>query len=276
MKGGCIVEDLKIFNEEVVINPEKYSKVQNRKKFFKNKTAKEKDLEKRVLRGDSYKVLRFFSEKEYDEYYKKYDPKYICSKEVECIGGDFYLDVFEDGDYKSKKMTGRPLDRDGLKLLKEYIPIKNLKNIKVSEDDFVAFHKKMEKRIYFLDKDKNDLFYIRLEENQNNFSPLNEVYEWDEYFQEKFAKYFGEDFGEYTKRYYREYMGFNVTNEKKYSKFKNLSKRSKWYKRKNIVSKYRIKEKEILDRMRKVSLDSIAFERLLESLPNEDSVELFY
>lgn len=54
------MEDLKKYNEEVVINPEKYSKIQNRKKFFKNKKAKEKDLEKRVLRGDSYKVLRYF------------------------------------------------------------------------------------------------------------------------------------------------------------------------------------------------------------------------
>lgn len=186
------------------------------------------------------------------------------------------MDVFEDGSYKSKKMTGRPLDRDGLKLLKEYIPLESLKIIKISEDDFVAFHKKMEKRIYFLDKNKDDIFYIRLTEDQNNFSPLNEIYEWDSYFQEKFVKYFGEDFEEYTKEYYRKYKGFNVTNERKYSKYKDLSKISKWYKRKNVVSKYRVKEKEILDRMRKVNLDSIAFERLLESLPKEDNVELFY
>lgn len=270
------MEDLKIFNEEVVINPEKYSKTQNRKKFFKNKKAKEKDLEKRVLRGDSYKVLRYFSQKEYDEYYKKYDPKYICSREVECIGGDVYLDVLEDGAYKSKKMTGRPLDRDGLKLLKECVPLESLKIIKISEDDFVAFYKKMEKRIYFLDKDKDDIFYISLAEDQNNFSPLNEIYEWDKYFQEKFVKYFGEDFEEYTKEYYRKYKGFNITNDKKYKKFNDLGKISKWYKRKSVVSKYRVKEKEVLDRMRKVSLDSVAFERLLESLPKENSVERYH
>ena len=270
------MEDLKILNEEVVINPEKYSKVQNRKKFFKNKKAKEKDLEKRALRGDSYKILRYFYEKEYEEFYKIYDPKYICSREVECIGGDIYLDVFEDGAYKSKKMTGRPLYRDGLKLLKEYIPLENLKIIKISEDDFVVFYKKMEKRPYFLDKNKDDLFHIILEENQNNFSPLNEIYEWDNYFKEKFSKYFGEDFEEYAKRYYREYKGINITNEKKYNKFKNLGKRSKWYKRKNIITKYRIKEKDVLNRMCKVNLDSVAFEKLLESLPNEDNVELYY
>ena len=60
MKGGNVLKEIKKYNEEVVINPEKYSKIQNRKKFFKNKKAKEKDLEKRVLRGDSYKVLRYF------------------------------------------------------------------------------------------------------------------------------------------------------------------------------------------------------------------------
>lgn len=270
------MEDLKILNEEVVINPEKYSKTQNRKKFFKNKKAKEKDLEKRVLRGDSHKVLRYFYEKEYKEYYKIYDPKYICSREIECIGGDVYLDVFEDGAYKSKKMTGKPLDRDGLKLLKECVPLANLRIIKISEDDFVVYFKQMEKRLYFLDKNKDNLFYITLKEDQNNFSPLNEAYEWDGYFKEKFAKYFGENFEEYTKRYYREYKGLNVTNEKKYNKFKDLGKRSKWYKRKNIIAKYRIKEKNILNQMRKVSLDSVVFERLLEALPKEDNVELFY
>lgn len=261
------MENLKNYEEEVVINPEKYSKTQNRKKFLKNKKAKEKDLEKRVLRGDSYKVLRYFYKKEYEEYYKKYDPKYICSREVECIGGDVYLDVLEDGAYKSKKMTGRPLDRDGLKLLKECVPLANLRIIKISEDDFVVFYKKMEKRLYFLDKNKDDLFHITLKEDQSNFSPLNEVYDWDVYFKEKFAKYFGENFEEYTKEYYREYKGFNITNDKKYKKFNDLGKISKWYKRKSAVSKYRVKEKEILDRMRKVNLDSIAFERLLESLP---------
>lgn len=261
------MENLKIYEEEVVINPEKYLKIQNRKKFFKNKKAKEKDLEKRVLRGDSYKILRYFSEKEYDEYYKKYNPKYICSREVECIGGDVYLDVFEDGAYKSKKMTGRPLDRDRLKLLKKYIPLENLKIIKISEDDFVVFYKKMEKRLYFLDKNKENLFYISLEEDQNYFSPLDEIYDWDVYFKEKFVEYFGEDFEEYTKRYYREYKGINITNEKKYNKFNSLGKRSKWYKRKNIVTKYRIKERDVLNRMRKVCLDSVDFEQLLESLP---------
>ena len=270
------MENLKIYEEEVVINPEKYSKVQNRKKFFKNKKAKEKDLEKKALRGDSYKVLGYFSEKEYEEYCKKYDPKYICSKEVECIGGDVYLDVFENGTYNSKKMTGKPLDRDGLKLLKEYIPLENLKIIKISEDDFVVFCKKMEKRLYFLDKNKENLFYISLEEDQNYFSPLDEIYDWDGYFKEKFVEYFGEDFEEYTKGYYKEYKGINITNEKKYNKFKDLGKRSKWYKRKNIVTKYRIKEKDVLNRMCKVNLDSIDFERLLESLPKKDNVELFY
>lgn len=270
------MENLKIYEEEVVINPEKYSKVQNRKKFFKNKKAKEKDLEKKALRGDSYKVLGYFSEKEYEEYCKKYDPKYICSREVECIGGDVYLDVFENGTYNSKKMTGKPLDRDGLKLLKEYIPLENLKIIKISEDDFVVFCKKMEKRLYFLDKNKENLFYISLEEDQNYFSPLDEIYDWDGYFKEKFVEYFGEDFEEYTKGYYKEYKGINITNEKKYNKFKDLGKRSKWYKRKNIVTKYRIKEKDVLNRMCKVNLDSIDFERLLESLPKKDNVELFY
>ena len=133
----------------------------------------------------------------------------------------------------------------------------------------------MEKRLYFLDKNKDDVFHITLKEDQSNFSPLNEIYEWNGYFKEKFVKYFGEDFEEYTKRYYREYKGFNVTNEKKYSKFKDLSRISKWYKRKNIVSKYRVKEKEILNRMCKVNLDSVAFEKLLESLPKEDSIEFF-
>ncbi len=41
------MENLKNYEEEVVINPEKYSKAQNRKKFLKNKKAKEKDLEKK-------------------------------------------------------------------------------------------------------------------------------------------------------------------------------------------------------------------------------------
>lgn len=134
----------------------------------------------------------------------------------------------------------------------------------------------MERRLYFLDKNKDDLFHITLKEDQSNFSPLDEVYEWDGYFKKKFVKYFGENFEEYTKRYYREYMGFNITNEKKYKRFNDLGKMSKWYKRKNVVAKYRIKERDVLNRMYKVSVDSVDFERLLESLPKEDSVELFY
>lgn len=265
-----------IFEEEVIF-PENSLKVKNRKKYLRNRKSKEKELEKEVLQGNCYKVLKHFSKNKYKEYFKYYNPEYICSKEVEClVFGDVYLDVFENGVIKNKKMTGKPLDREGLKLLKEFVPLENLKIIKISEDDFVVYLNRFEKRLYFLDEDKKEMFYLVLDDDQNIFSPKDEIYKWDNYYKEKFKEYFGKDFEDYTKRYYREYVDLQITNERKYNKYNNLRKRSKWFKKKETITKYRIKEKEIMNKAKKINIDSDAFDFMLVNLPEKDNAENRY
>ncbi|MDU2108991.1 MAG: hypothetical protein E7G36_00370 [Peptoniphilus rhinitidis] len=108
------------------------------------------------------------------------------------------------------------------------------------------------------------------------FSPKDEIYKWDNYYKEKFKEYFGKDFEDYTKRYYREYVDLQITNERKYNKYNNLRKRSKWFKKKETITKYRIKEKEILNKAKKININSDAFDYLLVNLPEKDNAEYRY
>ena len=223
-------------------------KTKNRKKYNKNRIAKNKEKKKAILSGGgrSRKTLNYYKRPEKYIEYISLKPAYIyCDEEEKYTSLGYY-------------------DRAGLKEVRNVYPMNDLRMRQIDPDTFYCVYiLKRVKKIYIYNEDKTKILRTFSYEDDKFFLPPYKYQEINDFILYKLEKEFGEEIidlmycqGEY--RYTEKYV-----NEHKYNKYKKFKKESNFFKKQEPLGNMRARNKQILRNLKKFEVDSDEYNDLL-------------
>lgn len=243
-----------------------------KKKFKarKSRKGKQKSKEKYVLSGYGHSLIKRLKEEKCNEYFEIDEPKYIEYERVsfwkpQWRTNETWLETYKRM-YDNAKFVKTP-----------YFEMDNGKIVRLYE----VYFKITASYITIYDDEDN---YIATLVSYYDFNMPNGKYEFSDDWNKMFIDHFDMDVKE-TFRYVFSDSGKNKRAEnkaredkysKKLDKYQRLEGSSKIMSKKYSVKKRRAKTKNIIERAKKLDIDSDEFLDLMDTLPLKDTTEYYY
>lgn len=245
-------------------------KLKEKSKRRKSRIAKRKEKEKQVLSGFGHSIIDSTIEYSLSEYRKGTDlkeykePSYVKVYRHTLILDEFYTDLEDEDIYEGQELF-------------------TIERVNSTRGEMLFVTKSREVRVAeFLDRNKNELFYLELPLDIRPFVPEDEegIHEWETakwYFEKAYDTTLEEEFEKEHPIISKETRKVKtIVDERKYRLYKDLQRKSNVHSKKETVVKTRKNEKQVLREALQLGVDTVDAEEKLLELREKDKAEYVY